>query len=563
VKVVVGASVACTAFAQLPDPPVPCQPTNDGVTWGPDVIVGDITGPANYSSAGGIEALSLGTTSCNVGDVWLNWIASTNQHPVIGGTLYKYKFENGYGRFEQIGQSWLKHGFFALSEGLCCSGCIATDGSHLGVHCSDPYTAGRNGGQSNLGPKWQVNASTGVFTYPPANPSWSGTTARRLQVAITDLETSNGSTIRYFGEAQYVTPDDAAAGRKNNNASFREINVSGSGAAWTFNFGGTFGTTQRQKSAIRAWKMLDPAVSEVGVNVSGDGLYILAWKVTDLGNSTWHYEYALYNMNGHRSGQAFSVPMDDSLPANNVGFHDVEYRNGDGINSVNYSNVDWTSTKANGVLRWETQTFAQNQNANALRWGTTYNFRFDSNVPPMDGNVTMTFFRPGGAGDPTEIAFPAQVPSEPQITPPQITQQPASAESCTGDSVSFTVVASGDSLSYQWRKDGADIGGANAATYTINPVTTGSAGSYDVVVTNPAGSVTSDAATLTVNVRGDANCDGVVNNFDIDPFVLAISSGQAAWEAAYSCDFLCACDADGDGVVNNFDIDPFVALLNP
>lgn len=63
---------------------------------------------------------------------------------------------------------------------------------------------------------------------------------------------------------------------------------------------------------------------------------------------------------------------------------------------------------------------------------------------------------------------------------------------------------------------------------------------------------------------GDANCDGVVNNFDIDAFVLALTSGEGAWESAYGgagCDFLCVADCNEDGTVNNFDIDAFVALL--
>jgi hypothetical protein len=62
-------------------------------------------------------------------------------------------------------------------------------------------------------------------------------------------------------------------------------------------------------------------------------------------------------------------------------------------------------------------------------------------------------------------------------------------------------------------------------------------------------------------LAGDLNCDGVVNNFDIDPFVLALSN-PAAYAAAYpDCDAANA-DINGDGVVNNFDIDPFVALLS-
>ena len=59
----------------------------------------------------------------------------------------------------------------------------------------------------------------------------------------------------------------------------------------------------------------------------------------------------------------------------------------------------------------------------------------------------------------------------------------------------------------------------------------------------------------------DSNCDGAVNFGDIDPFVLAITSGQAAWEALYTCDYVCANDVSGDSSVNFGDIDPFVAAI--
>ncbi|MBL8879609.1 MAG: choice-of-anchor J domain-containing protein [Phycisphaerales bacterium] len=60
--------------------------------------------------------------------------------------------------------------------------------------------------------------------------------------------------------------------------------------------------------------------------------------------------------------------------------------------------------------------------------------------------------------------------------------------------------------------------------------------------------------------EGDMNCDGEVNNFDIDPFVLALTD-PAGYAAAFpSCDILNG-DINNDGVLNNFDIDPFVALL--
>ncbi len=374
----------------------PCQ----GAT-GPDVIVGDIQDVANYASLNGVEALALGTYSCNQGTQTLSWISNNNLHPVIGGNLYKYKVVNGSGRFEHLGMSWLKHGFFALSNNLCCTGCQSTSGSSLGIRCADPYTAARNGSQSGAGPKWQVNASTGVFTYPPANPAFSGSTARRLQVKITDLEASSAS-VRYFGEAQYITQDDAAAGNDNNNASYRELTVTGSGTAWTFSL--TAGqTTQREKPAILAWQAIDPTVQVQ--NIDTDGRLILAWKVTETTPGTWHYEYALQNLNSDRSVQAFSLPVGGAM-LTNLGFHDVDYHSGDGIGNVTTLGTDWAVTNTAGTLAWATDTFAVNQNANALRWGTLYNFRFDANVPPTSGSITLTPFKSG-----SNLVVTAQVPS--------------------------------------------------------------------------------------------------------------------------------------------------------
>lgn len=62
---------------------------------------------------------------------------------------------------------------------------------------------------------------------------------------------------------------------------------------------------------------------------------------------------------------------------------------------------------------------------------------------------------------------------------------------------------------------------------------------------------------------GDLNCDGLVNNFDIDPFVAAILDANA-YAAAYPACYIGNADINGDDLVNNFDIDPFVNLiLNP
>jgi len=369
-------------------------------TNGPDVIVGDITGPSNYGPVGAYDALSLGTYSCNIGNAPVNWFSGNNQHPVIGGTLYRLKTVNGATRFEQVGMSWLKHGFFALSDNLCCSGCAGDpSGAHLGVHCSDPYTSGRNGTQSGLGPRWQVNAHTGFFPYPPVHPS--GGNNGRLQVRLTDLEASS-ATVHYYSEAIYVTADDAIAGNQNNNASYREMSVAGSPSDWSFGFAGS---TQRGLQAINAWKKVDAAVTLTNLQLPNDGLVIVGFKTTNLGSGQYHYEYAVYNQNADVSIGSFSLPIPAGVTVTNIDFHDAEYLAGDGVGGVNQDGTDWPGSVSGGAITWATTPFGTNQNANAVRWESLYNFRFDANAAPTTGNVTLGYFKSAGS-----IQFAGDVP---------------------------------------------------------------------------------------------------------------------------------------------------------
>jgi hypothetical protein len=83
--------------------------------------------------------------------------------------------------------------------------------------------------------------------------------------------------------------------------------------------------------------------------------------------------------------------------------------------------------------------------------------------------------------------------------PPTITSQPQSLALALGQNAQFTVQATGATpLSYQWRKGGTALVGATGASYSITVVQASDAGAYTVVVANPAGSVTSQVATLTV-----------------------------------------------------------------
>lgn len=85
------------------------------------------------------------------------------------------------------------------------------------------------------------------------------------------------------------------------------------------------------------------------------------------------------------------------------------------------------------------------------------------------------------------------------VAPPAITTQPSAQSVALGGSATFSVVASGSgTLTYQWQKNGADIAGANEASYNIATTQISDLGEYRVVVTSPAGSVTSNAVALTL-----------------------------------------------------------------
>ncbi|HOC56685.1 MAG TPA: immunoglobulin domain-containing protein [Verrucomicrobiota bacterium] len=107
----------------------------------------------------------------------------------------------------------------------------------------------------------------------------------------------------------------------------------------------------------------------------------------------------------------------------------------------------------------------------------------------LSDNTNLTF----GLVDNVRVEAP--------LAAPAITTQPQSQSAIRGAAVTFTVAASGTPTpSFQWRKGGTPIAGATGTSYTLSNVQVADVGSYSVVVTNVAGSVTSGNAVLTVYV---------------------------------------------------------------
>ncbi len=352
---------------------------------GPDILIASLQSVVRYNRVGGVTAYAIGTTACNIGDERASWISYTNEHPVIIQNIYRLNDDG----MQMVGMSWIKHGFYAVSQSVCHPCEDPTDGTQLGVGCSDPYSAPLNGDQYNMSPRSTVNAFTGHFAYP-----WYGTfdsvLDRRVQVLDEDIDPALNPDARYFLEGHYIAADDAAAGNHDNNASYREVLVFETTPDTFQIFVDSSMSTRRGQPAVRAWQDVDPTVTETDIHVPGEGLFILAAKTTDTGTGMWHYSYALQNLNSDRSGRLFSIPLPPDVVVENIRFRDINYHSGE-----RFDNIDWTYTVDSTSITWSTDTREENFNANALRYSSTYSFMFDANVPPDTTNITLGLFMPG------------------------------------------------------------------------------------------------------------------------------------------------------------------------
>lgn len=94
---------------------------------------------------------------------------------------------------------------------------------------------------------------------------------------------------------------------------------------------------------------------------------------------------------------------------------------------------------------------------------------------------------------------------------PTIVNHPISQSIMETNPVTFTVSASGTGLTYQWQFNNQNINGATGASYTISNVTNANAGAYKVIVSNTAGNITSNTATLTVTPFSNAPTVSIVS----------------------------------------------------
>ena len=387
---------------------------------GPDVIafrIGFAGSNANdihyYGQSGGIAAYSFATQSCNIGTADLMWFSGGVNHPVISQNIFRLKGR----RFEQLGQSWLKHAFCALCEGGCGNGTGAGCASWLFVGCADTYWATLNDGSSG-GPKFTVDPVSGTHVHPDPSATGPSSIRGRLQVPVSEIDPALNPGASYFIEGGYIASDDHANSNSANNSSWRAINVN-----TLSNITGG-GPTEVGEVALEAWRAQDPAVEVVhapNLDEGGsgvDGHYFVAYRTWDNGNGTWDYSYAVENLTSEQGAASFAVPSGPGVNLTNVWFTDVDYHSGELQNGV-----DWGMSQTPTAIEWAcTETFAVNPNANALNWGTAYSFGFTADAPPQSGVAELAMFEPGVGG---VLTVPVDGPGQ---GPP-----PTGVRYCSGD----------------------------------------------------------------------------------------------------------------------------------
>ena len=445
---VAGYNGATGTFTLAVSPTVapPPPPTR---TYGPDVTVGNLYDIATYgtgnawvattASAGnmsGVRSYAVGTDSWNIGDVPVEWQSSNQFHPVIGQQMYRYKG----GHFEQIGISWLKHGFLSTNSGAFpdMGSCDTppSGGAQLGVNCSDLYDSGLNGGRSYLGPRFDVKPISGVYSYPwnPLVGTYSNTDviARRLVVLDADVAPASNAGAEYYVDTCYITQDDAQWNNGKNNYSSRKL----SGNVQTAPAFGT--TTFRRTTALEQWAAEKIAGGDTGISISDllfhersmnvtdkwrhwttgqpdaallpsaqwttftsniQGRFVVASRTSANGDGTWNYDYMVMNVNSDRAGGSFQVRLPDVAPTS-IAFKAPLYHSGERTLNNTWQN----NAGASGSMKWNVDSTSKSYtvpgmassvtfNPNALMWGTMYSFQFKAPVAPTTGVARLGLFR--------------------------------------------------------------------------------------------------------------------------------------------------------------------------
>ncbi|MGE3174224.1 MAG: hypothetical protein AB7O97_16465 [Planctomycetota bacterium] len=355
----------------------------------------------------GEAGMAMLNTMCNPGSINIPWQSAgtsstqpmNTNHPKFGFIIAR----ESNGRFEQINEwSWCKHAFTSTNFSGACGTCISPGtGQLMGINCSDTYGAGNNASRTWLGPPQEIDPWLG--TWNPINSyfdrgdpdvgapnnsdgvrsSAGGWDAVDHRVTVDETDMLVPGASYYYG-IHLIHEGEAVANRGDNFAS-RGFAPSWNGSSWSYS--NTAGMTYG--SILTRWS---GASFDLAGNGNDDGRFAVAVKITPNGGS-FHYEYAIHNMDNSRAGAVFRIPVDAGASVSGIGFGDID------TNALN----DWSGARVGNEI-----VFTAPAN-NPLEWNTFYNVWFDCDVAPSNGLLHIDQARVGPGN--LTVSVPAQVPS--------------------------------------------------------------------------------------------------------------------------------------------------------
>ncbi|MHC4947849.1 MAG: hypothetical protein ACYTG1_06260 [Planctomycetota bacterium] len=375
---------------------------------GCDIQVSNLGGGqdyAYYGQSGSKRLFTMASTSCNTGTQVCDWIdGSSGRHPLIAQNLYM--LDPATNRFSQIGLSMLKHSFCAVSEPTCGS-CQGTGCGTLGIGCADTYWATLNG--NGLGARVDIDpegfGTTGGISNTHSHP-YTGSVSPYFGRMPVDESHVGVPGARYFSEVQYVSEDEPMENRYNN-TSWREVTLNLTSMSNTEPDSAVQDDNHFGPPALRAWQLYGSGVSTASnvsdsenprLEIPGAGTYHLYFSATDNGDGTWHYEFAVHNLNSNDPAVAFEIPLLDCVASTNVDHQSPEYQAPEP-----YNNNVWASSHGGGVLRWDVDSVADPA-SNKIHWGTLDNFGVDTDTTP--GSITGKIILESGLEIPVQVRGP-------------------------------------------------------------------------------------------------------------------------------------------------------------
>ena len=483
-----------------------------------------------------------------------------DQHPFLIWNMYRI---NADGSIEQIGRSGAKHAF--LTENFSCLG-TCYDFNSNGRGCQDTYATGNNDSSSDLGPRSEIVPATGVWGRCGSiwDPSCTGSShdngntdySQRLQTHESQIDPAANLGATYKFESWYIARDDINI--YNSMATLSVVPQYNSGSqSWSLSQSG-----YRLGPAIDRWvNPVNPPINakntEIAVN---EGHTKVAVKVTDNGNGTWRYDYAVMNLDFARAVVQPQLPGGGPDPhvVSNRGFDSfsVPLPNGAVVSATRFSDGDldaandWTVNIGGSNVTWTALASGP-----TLDWGTLYAFSVTVNVAPGTESGTLHIAQ---GGSPASFDVATLGPGTGVVPQPQATVLPTSLalsvvagassngtfslsnSGSPGTTLNYTIDVAPTSCAspgaVAWLSasptSGAIVQGAPAATITASANAASlAAGSYSaqvcvhsndpvrvviavpvaLTVTAPVPAASLSPASFTFNVIGGASGSGTLN----------------------------------------------------